>query len=65
MLASLIKMICIQYLPLKNEFLDAVEKKREPLVSGDDGVYALEIVDAALKDEEESPFFWMFDNCII
>lgn len=38
--------------PLKNElldFLNAIEKGKEPLVTGDDGLKALEIADAALK----------------
>ena len=38
--------------PLKNEltdFLEAIEKKREPLVTGEDGLKALEIAQAALE----------------
>ncbi|MBM4250180.1 MAG: hypothetical protein FJ149_12315 [Euryarchaeota archaeon] len=37
--------------PLKNElkdFLDAIEKKRKPLVNGEDGIEGLRIVGAAL-----------------
>ena len=38
--------------PLKNElldFLDAIQKKRKPLVTGEDGVEAVRIAQAALE----------------
>ena len=42
--------------PLKNElidFLDAIGKKRNPLVTGDDGVEAIRIATAALSSIKE------------
>jgi len=42
--------------PLKNEmidFLDAIEKKRKPLVTGEDGIEAIRIAEAALESIRE------------
>jgi UDP-N-acetylglucosamine 3-dehydrogenase len=42
--------------PLKNEmvdFLDAIDKKRKPLVTGEDGIEAIRIAEAALESIKE------------
>ncbi|MFQ6060691.1 MAG: Gfo/Idh/MocA family oxidoreductase [Thermoplasmata archaeon] len=41
--------------PLKNElndFLDAIQKKREPLVSGEDGLQTMRVIEAAMESNK-------------